>query len=289
MKIKLLGFLLLSAIAMSCGDSKEKKENETLKAEIQGLKQENASLKSGELKMKNSIDEVNDFLKQIEKNLASIDQNKTMITKLSGEKKDKKDVKENIKSHISTIKELVENSKLKIIALDRAILKLRQESGDKSAEILALDKQVKGLTNDLLDKDIQIEVLDNELEDMEELYEMELKKSAELWSIVNRAYYVVNTAKDLKTAGIVNKEGGFIGLGKVKVMNANASDALFTEIKKDETSELMLNAKKAKVISNHPDGSYEIKGEEGMADVLVILDRKLFWKEGNYLVVEVEK
>lgn len=289
MKIKVLGFLLLSAIAVSCGDSKEKKENETLKAEIQGLKQENASLKSGEVKMKASMDEANKFLKEIEKNLASIDQNKTMIAKLSGEKKDKKDTQENIKSHISTIKELVENSKLKIIALDRAILKLRQESGDKSAEILALDKQVKGLTNDLLEKDIQIEVLDNELEDMEELYEMELKKSAELWSIVNRAYHVVNTAKDLKTAGIVNKEGGFIGLGKVKVLNANASDALFTEIKKDETTEIMLNAKKAKVISNHPDGSYEIQGEAGTADVLVILDRKSFWKEGNYLVVEIEK
>jgi len=289
MKFLSSAFLISAILLVSCGDSKEKKENVALKAEIEKLKVENASLKSNDVKMKASINDFNKFLKEIEQNLASVDQNKTMIAKLGGEGKEKQNVKADIKTHIAKIKELMENSKLKIISLDKSLAALRRESGDKSAEILALDQQIKALTRNLLEKDEQIEQLDIDLVDIEALYQLELESSAELKSIINRAFYITATAKELKEKEIVNKEGGFIGLGKVKVLNANASDALFTKIKKDETEEIALNVKKVKLITNHPEGSYEIEEQDGKVSKLSILDAQSFWKDGNYLVLEVQK
>jgi hypothetical protein len=49
------------------------------------------------------------------------------------------------------------------------------------------------------------------------------------------------------------------------------------------------DAKKAKLVTNHPEGSYAIVGENDKADKLVISNATDFWKEGNYLVIEIEK
>ncbi len=289
MKINVLGILFTALIIASCGESKEQKEIAVLKAEIESLKNENDSLRSGDAKMQVSIQNFTASLKEIEQNLASIDENKTMLAKLSGEMNDEESLKENINNRIAKIKELMQNSKLKILSLDKALVKLRQESGEKSAEILELDQKIKLLINSLVEKDSLIANMDDEMFDMEALYALEKEVTAELTNILNRAYFLMGSPKDLLTKGVVSKEGGFIGLGKIKVINANASDSLFTRIKKDRVDEIYINAKKAKLISNHPEGSYSFVKNDGVIEVLQITDKELFWKEGNYLVVEVEK
>ncbi|QSE98028.1 Cbp1 family collagen-binding glycoprotein adhesin [Fulvivirga lutea] len=288
MKYKLLMSVLV-IVAIACGESKEEKEIAALKEKVTSLQSQNTSLRNGDQKLKATLEDYNKFFTEIEKNLAGIDQNKTMVAQLSADMKDKKDVKERIKLRISTIKELVENTRLRILALDRTIAQLRKESGEKSDEIMQMDKQIKGLTKDLIAKDAEIEEMDNSIADLETLYQLEIEKTEELRSILNRAYYIVGTKKELLEKGVITKEGGFIGIGKVKVLNANAPTALFTKIEKDKTSEMMLNAKKAKMITNHADGSFSIAGENGKADKLMISDADEFWKNGNYVVIEVEK
>jgi len=289
MKINVLCILLVAVIIVSCGESKEQKEIAVLKAEVEALKSENDSLRTGDVKMQVSIQNFTASLKEIEQNLASIDENKTMLAKLSTESPDEESVKENINKRIAKIKELMQNSKLKILTLDKALVKLRQESGDKSTEILALDQKIKLLINNLVEKDSMMSNMDDKLYDMEALYALEKEVTAELSNILNRAYFLMGTSKDLDTKGVVTKEGGFIGLGKIKVINANASDSLFTKIKKDRVEEVYINAKKAKLISNHPEGSYNFVKTDDIVEVLQITNKELFWKEGNYLVVEVEK
>lgn len=285
----LLIVFIFSLFLLACGDSKEKKENTALKAEIEKLKAENETLKAGDAKMKSSITEFNKFLKEVEANLASIDENKTMLAEINKEGTNTKDTQALIKARVEKIKELMENSKLKILNLDRSLTKLRKESGDKSDEIMALDRQVKGLTRDLMQRDQQIEELDSELAEAEDLYNLKMAESKELKAIINRAFLITGNAKDLKEKGIVDKEGGFIGLGKVKVLNANASDTLFTRIGKEETNEVQLGVKSAKLISNHPDGTYNLVEADGKVTKLVITDKQQFWKDGNYLVIETKK
>lgn len=288
MKSKLI-IVLIAVVAIACGESKEEKEIKALNEKVKVLQGQNASLRNGDEKLKATIEDYTKFLAEIDKNLARIDNNKTMVANVSADMKNDKNVKETIRLRITAIKELVENTKLRILALDRTIAQLRKESGEKSDEILTMDRQIKSLTKDLIAKDAQIEEMDGLYEDLESLYQLELSKSNELYAILNRAYYIIGTKKELVEKGVVTKEGGFIGIGKVKVLNANAPSNLFTKIEKDNTTELMLNSKKAKMITAHADGSYAIGGENDKADKLIINDADEFWKNGNYVVIEVEK
>lgn len=288
MKIKAIVVLIVLAIGASCTDD-SKKENEALKEQLTKLKKENSALKAGEKKLKTSVEEYNKFLKEIEGNLSEINTNKELLVKLNKEVKGKKSVAEDIKKHIGSIKALMENSRLKIVSLDKSLIKLRNESGDKSENILVLDRKIKGLTRELMSKDMEISQLQFGLSELQDLYQTEVQNSAELKYIINRAYYICKTSKELKDTGIVAKEGGFIGLGKVKVLNANAQNTLFNEIKKDETEAIDLGVKKAKLLSKHPEGSYRFDGNTLMVNSIVIIDAQSFWSQGNYLVIEIEK
>lgn len=280
--------LLLLGATLSCDDAEKDAQIKQLQEEVAALKTENTNLKSGEKKMQASVDEYNKFLSEIEKNLAEIDKSKEMVAKLNAEGKDRKEVAGSIREHIVNIRTLMENSRLKVLALDRSLNQLRKESAGKSEEILGLDRKVKSLTQDLLAKDDEIEALDDKLAEMEGLYELEAQNVAELKAIIDRAYYIVKSEKELKEMGIVTKEGGFIGIGRVKVINANATDAAFTQIKKSETKEFAVSNKKPKLISIHPEGSYEWVEQEGVIEKLKITDAQSFWKNGNYLVIQGE-
>ena len=50
------------------------------------------------------------------------------------------------------------------------------------------------------------------------------------------------------------------------------------------TTEILLGAKKAKLATSHPEGSYRLEG----GNKLVVLDANAFWSISKYLVVEVE-
>ncbi len=288
MKIKATIIAIALAIVTSCsGDAK--KENEALKQQMAKLKKENSELKAGEKKLKTSIEGYNKFLKEIEGNLAEINTNKELLVKLNKEVKGKKSLSGDIKAHINSIKALMENSRLKIVSLDKSLVKLRNESSEKSENILEMDRKIKSLTKELMSKDMEISELEFGLSELQDLYQTEVQTSTDLKYIINRAYYISKTSKELKEAGIISKEGGFIGLGKVKVLNANAQNTLFNEVKKDETKTITLSVKKAKLISKHPEGSYSFEGNATRVDSLVIIDSQSFWSQGNYLVIEIEK
>ena len=61
----------------------------------------------------------------------------------------------------------------------------------------------------------------------------------------------------------------------------------FTKVDITEMKELPLSAKKAKIITTHPAGSYKLEGENKV-DKLVILNPDEFWSVSKYLVIVVE-
>lgn len=287
--MKTIVTLLISlAVLTACN---VKKENQALKAENDSLKEVNISLKSGNTELAVTVDSYKELLDQIDKSLASIDEVSGLVRKMGSESESKdEDTRESIKDHINNIGVLLENSRLKIIALDKNLNMLRKNAGDQSEEILELDQRVKDLASEILKKESEMITLEEELRgeitNLEIMITDERAKSAELKVMLNRAFYIKGTAKDLKEMGIVKKEGGFIGLGRVKVLNAKASNTLFTQLGKDQTRNLDFSSKKAQLISTHPDESYTFKGDD-MVEGLVIIDQNAFWKNTNYLVIEV--
>lgn len=266
-------------------ESKTKKENRALREKVTALQQENEAYKNKQVKMNASIEDYKKFLKEINSNLKEIDLSSSIIGQLNKEVKKDAELKEAIRTRVKNVSELIRNSRLKIIALDGSLNELRKTSSAQGEEILNLDNQLKQATRELMSKEEAFIELSATQEELEELYNEQMKITNDLKSLLNRAYYFVGTSKELKEKGVIEKEGGFIGIGRVKIVNASAPEAIFMKDAKDEMDSLVVTAKKISLVTNHPEHSYTIKeGDE--KQTIYITDKKAFWNQGNYLIVE---
>lgn len=290
----LIMLMALMVIVSSC-QTKTKKENAELKQQLSDLKAENDELSRASSKMEVSINKYKTTLDEIDKNLSEIAENQELVGELKRDLKgsNDKDVAETINNRISNINAMMENSRVKIMNLDNSLVKLRQQTGVKSEEIMSLDKRLDETSQRLIDKENEITELRNSLErELQELgveLENQLLLANELKAKLNKAFYLVADSRTLKEKEVITKEGGFIGIGQVKMLNAEAADSLFNKAEKDQLKFIQLDSKKAKLITNHPEGSYEIVENSDKIERLNILSPNDFWKDTNYLVIEVDR
>ena len=111
----------------------------------------------------------------------------------------------------------------------------------------------------------------------EELKEKVAEQDRELYSV----YYIVASKADLIAAGVITR-GGLFKSSKVSYESERNS---FVTIDSREITSINTNAKKAKVLSVHPAGSYAL---EKINDEIIISisDPARFWEQTRYLVVQ---
>ncbi|NVJ45556.1 MAG: hypothetical protein HWE07_00465 [Cytophagia bacterium] len=104
---------------------------------------------------------------------------------------------------------------------------------------------------------------------------------------LNKVHYAVGSYKQLKEQGLVDKEGGFLWIGRTVDLKATAEVDKFVEADVREFSELKIEADKFELVTEHPEGSYTIVQDEIDENVkyLKVLDARKFWEISNYLVV----
>jgi archaellum component FlaC len=176
------------------------------------------------------------------------------------------------KGLIAQLRKQAKTSKSSIAELERTIADLERSSAEKSEEIGMLKEQLAS-TNSSLATLIEMYRDKSQLADMQR-------------GELNAAYYAIGTAKELKEKGVLTKEGGVAGIGGVNKLNtANLPTDYFTSVDITGTQEIVIGAKKAKLTTSHPEGSYRF--ENGAAK-LVITDPTKFWSISKYLVVVVE-
>ena len=149
-----------------------------------------------------------------------------------------------------------------------------------AVQVQEKDAQIADLQTKLAQANEQIKVLFEE-------YNLRLEELGEQEDLLNTAYYCFGTSKELLANGVITKEGGFIGIGKTQKLADEFNKKYFTQVDITATNEINLAATKAKVVTNHPSSSYEIKGEK-TADRIIIKDPEAFWSASKYLVVIVD-
>jgi len=107
---------------------------------------------------------------------------------------------------------------------------------------------------------------------------------------MHTVHYIIGEQKELKDKGVITKEGGILGIGASKKLDVSKLEpSLFTDGDQRELLSIPLYSKKAKLITNHPEASYEfIMDSKGQVESLKVIDRKAFWSVTEYLVVEVD-
>ena len=242
-------------------------------------------------------DEMNQFfetLNEIEDNLAKVTSKFGSVEELRrGKTEIKNDVKMKINDQINDINSMLAANKQRLNALNKKL-------ADSKVENTTLKEYVEKLQNRISEQENEIQTLVTELEQKNIIIETlntnvaELTKSntekeqiiAKQIADANRVYFIIGTYKELKEAGVVNKTGGFIGLGKKQQVTNNMNTDLFTQIDKTTTTVIDIEREKVKVLSKHSEGSYElVMNDDDVCMSLKINNPTEFWKYTDYLVI----
>ncbi|CAN5913205.1 hypothetical protein BH11BAC7_BH11BAC7_23120 [soil metagenome] len=178
------------------------------------------------------------------------------------------------KQRLATAKKNLKNSNLQIASMQTTIDNLTVQLSEKEQEITGLKDNLEKMNLELSNLSMNYTELQSE---------SDAKTTA-----INTAYYAFGTKKELIKTGVLTKEGGFIGLGKSEKLSETMNSDYFTKVDITVTKEIQLGAKKAKLETTHPAGSYRFEGADGKAEKLVILDAEKFWSVSKYLVIVVE-
>jgi hypothetical protein len=227
---------------------------------------------------------------QIQDNLDRIKAREKIITVNSSENKP---------SAVAEIKELDEwivandkkmnilQGKLKKMTTKNAnladiVMHLSQEIAVKDTEIAMLQTNLNKANNDL-------SVVNANFNDSIVVIKMERAQVTEMTTEMNTVYYVSGSMKELKDNGVVDKQGGFIGIGRTAKVNPEIDNSRYTQADLTTLKGVSLNGKFKKFITTHPDNSYTITSTaDDKADYVSITNPSAFWGESKYMVVALK-
>lgn len=287
---KVLTVCVCAVLLASCGQQS---------AEYKKLKAENDSLRIENTKSTEELNEMLSTLNDIEADIQSIRDAENYITiqqQSGGELSQTR--REKIKQNMQLISETLKKNRAQISELEEKLKKsgiqsdaLRKTVQRLSSELNEKTKMIVALQEDLAKKDVRIQELDEMVsslnEDVENLSTTaaaQSEKINEQDKALHTAYYCFGTTKELKDQKILSGGGLF---SKSKVLQDGFNKDYFISIDIREVKEIPLFAKKAKLRSNHPEGSYEFIEDEDGNLALIIKDENTFWSLGKYLVIEV--
>ena len=247
----------------------------------------------------NEINELFDMLNDIEENLSAINAKYTSVQEMRRNNTEGSfNHKNEIASQMKSIESMVAENKQKIANLNAKVSSLTKKNADLQAYITRLEErsqaqenQIAELLTELENNKVVIKGLNKNVSELTASNQQKDEYIAQQMADANRAYYVVGSYSDLKAAGIVNKTGGFIGIGRKQGTVADMSTELFSEIDRTKVTTITINKKKPQLITQHPENSYELVADEEDASVTAyirILNPTQFWKYTDYLVISTK-
>ena len=287
---KLLLACTCATLLVSCGQNS---------AEYKKLKAENDSLKIENTKATSEMNEILSTLNDVEADIQSIRDAENYLNlqqQTGGEfsKSNREQIKQNMqlisetlkknKETISQLEDKLKKSGIQSAALRKTISRLSSELDQKATMIVALQEDLAKKNVRIQELDEMVSSLNEDVENLATTAAVQSEKLNEQDKALNTAYYCFGTAKELKDQKILSGGGLF---SKSKVLHSGFNKDYFISVDVREVKEIPLFAAKAKLKSNHPEGSYEfVKDEDGNL-TLNITDPKTFWSLGKYLVIEV--
>ena len=233
----------------------------------------------------------------IQKNIILIKEKEKLISVNSSNAEISKDKKRQVLEDIKTINILLEQNKKKIASMNDQLKKsggtikiLQTKVTELEATMKQNENEISELKTSLVNKKFEVDQLNTQAIVLQDTIAKKNEKISNQIFEMNKAFYICGTYKDLKAKGLLTKEGGFIGLGKTESLTGNFSDTTFEQIDLTQVKLIPVNSKTAKLISDHPAGSYEfIRDNDKKIESIEIKDPALFWKASKYAVVEITK
>jgi uncharacterized protein (DUF3084 family) len=246
------------------------------------------------------INELVQTFNEIEQDMNIVREKEDLLALSADNPEFPEDMRERIVSEIREMNALLEENKAKVIALNKRLKKsgikiaaLEDKIGLLEESFQRRDSSIQVLKMELSDQDYQLaelyivlDSLDTEVEERDSTIQFKEEVISQNEAELDKAYLASGNYKELQENGIVSKEGGFLGLGKSKVVPADLTDSSFNQISISQTDKIAVNAKKAQLISAHPEDSYQVISNDSIVEYIEITQPEKFWKKTRYAVVE---
>ena len=288
--------LLLAAVctlsfAMSCSTKKEK-EQESKDPNAETID----SLRQALTQSQNESNDLIETLSQIQDGFDQINEaeGRVSVENKQGERANKQAIIENMEFIQRTMKlnrELISNLQQQLRNANqsdkRTKAKLEEMVNNYNKQLEDKQKQIDELRAQLAERDIkiaeqgeQINALNTSVNDLSQKNEEKARTVAAQDKELNTAYYVFGTKKELREQRILKS-------GNVLKSNDFNKD-YFTRIDLRVTKQIRLYSKSAKLMTNHPAGSYTLEKDAQNQYVLRINNPQEFWSVSKYLVIIVK-
>ena len=213
--------------------------------------------------MENQEGNTNYAVSQIEAIDRTIQQNKEKIAELEKQLADAGSKSKQLSATITRLKNEL-NEK------DTYINNLREELNLSKAQVAQLSDSVANLNQDIENLSAQ------SVEQQTTI----LKQDAE----INTVYYIAAPLETLVANHIVSKGGWFSSDEVTGEIDKN----LMTVADKRDLKVIPLNTRKASIMTNHPESSYQLTKDDDKMLSLEIVNPEAFWKISNYLIISIK-
>ena len=163
--------------------------------------------------------------------------------------------------------------------IEQMKIRLEQQDGrinDLENRLAAANDTIGALRNQVAETESQVQI-------QTEAKEAAMNAYAEADAQLNTVYYALGTNKELKENGLLEKKF----LGQTKVLKGDVNESYFTKADKRNLTTIPTGAKKIKIWTNNPAGSYEEVKEADNTITLKITNPSEFWNYTPYLIIQL--
>ena len=231
-----------------------------------------------------------DIVQDVDSSFEAIRESQNMLSMVSyeeGKQGVKQRVQENIymisnllaenNAKIAELEERLNESDLKNTKFQKTINRLKKDLKAKNAEIAKLYKDLESKNFKIDSLLVENQIVGQRAAELTALSEAQLAQLTAQDAALHTAYFFMGTRKELKANDI-----------NVKDKDSGYRTSLFTPIDIRTFDRLATDSKSAKILTKHPEGSYELVRDAEKKYTLIIKNPENFWNASKYLIIQVK-
>ncbi len=281
-KLTILSVLALALAITSCNfETKAFKDMRFQRDSIQHLQQTQLDELLGYM----------DIVQSVDSSFEAIRESQNMLSMVSYEGDGSQSVKQRVEENIYMISNLLSENNAKIAELEeklnesdlkntkfqKTISRLKKDLEKKNKEITKLYKELEAKNFRIDSLLVENQLINQRATELTALSEAQLAQLNAQDAAIHTAYFFMGTRKELKANDI-----------NVKDKDSGYRTSLFTSIDVRTFDRLETDSKSAKILTKHPEGSYQLVRGEDKKYTLIIKNPTDFWSVSKYLIMQIK-